>query len=64
MKITINGNSQLIQANNLEDLLLELKYQGKLATALNENFIPLNERKKATLKDGARVEIVAPMEGG
>ena len=64
MKITINGNSQLIQANNLEDLLLELKYRGKLATALNENFIPLNERKKATLKDGDRVEIVAPMEGG
>jgi len=64
MKITINGNSQLIQANNLEDLLLELKYQGKLATALNENFIPLNERKKTILKNGDRVEIVAPMEGG
>ena len=64
MKITINGNSQLIQANNLEDLLLELKYQGKLATALNENFIPLSERKKTILKDGDRGEIVAPMEGG
>ena len=64
MKITINGNSQLIQPNNLEDLLLELKYQGKLATALNENFIPFKERKKTALKDGDRVEIVAPMEGG
>ena len=64
MKITINGNSQLIEANNLEALLLELKYQGKLATALNENFIPLSERKKTILKDGDRVEIVAPMEGG
>tara|TARA_B100000674_G_scaffold346850_1_gene290319 strand:+ start:90 stop:284 length:195 start_codon:yes stop_codon:yes gene_type:complete len=64
MKITINGKPQLIQANNLENLLLELKYQGKLATALNENFIPLNERKKTILKDGDRVEIVAPMEGG
>ena len=64
MKITINGNSQLIQANNLEDLLLELKYQGKLATALNENFIPFKERKKTALTDGDRVEIVAPMEGG
>ena len=64
MKITINGNSQLIQANNLEDLLLELKYQGKLATSLNENFIPLSERKKTILNDGDRVEIVAPMEGG
>ena len=64
MKITINGNPQLIQANNLEDLLLELKYQGKLATALNENFIPFKERKKTALKDGDRVEIVAPMEGG
>ena len=57
MKITINGNSQFIQANNLEDLLLELKYQGKLATALNENFIPFKDRKKTTLKDGDRVEI-------
>ena len=64
MKITINGKPQLIQANNLENLLLELKYQGKLATALNENFIPFNERKKTILKDGDRVEIVAPMEGG
>ena len=60
MKITINGNSQLIQANNLEDLLLELKYQGKLATALNENFIPLNERKKATLKAVSYTHLTLP----
>ena len=45
MKITINGNSQLIQANNLRTCY-STKYQGKLATALNENFI-VKERKTA-----------------
>jgi len=64
MKITVNGNSHNTQANNLEDLLIELQYKGKIATALNESFVPLNERKNTVLKYDDRVEIVAPMEGG
>ena len=50
MKITVNGNSHNTQANNLEDLLIELQYKGKIATALNENFVPFNERKNTALK--------------
>ena len=64
MKITVNGNSHNTHANNLEDLLIKLQYKGKIATALNENFVPLNERKNTVLKYDDRVEIVAPMEGG
>ena len=64
MKITVNGNSHNTLANNLEDLLIELQYKGKIATALNESFVPLNERKNTVLKYDDRVEIVAPMEGG
>ena len=59
MKITINGNFKSSKRTTWRTCT-ELNTEGKLATALNENFIPLSERKKTTLKDGDRVEIVAP----
>ena len=64
MNITVNGNPQLVSSTTLADLLIELDYSGKIATALNESFIASNERPTTFIKDGDRIEIVAPMEGG
>ncbi|MBH67639.1 MAG: thiamine biosynthesis protein ThiS [Rhodospirillaceae bacterium] len=64
MNITVNGKLHKVTACNLADLLLQLKYSGKVATALNENFVAAHDRDKTELRDGDRVEIVTPMEGG
>ncbi len=65
MKITVNDETQDVSATTLAGLLDELGYAGaRIATALNGHFVPRTERMRATLAAGARVEIVAPMQGG
>ncbi len=36
----------------------------RVATAVNESFVATSERPAQELKEGDRVEIVAPMQGG
>ncbi|GAW36296.1 sulfur carrier protein ThiS [Roseovarius sp. A-2] len=65
MKITVNGTAQETAATTLDALLTELGYrEAKVATAVNENFVPATLRHEQRLKDGDRVEIVAPRQGG
>lgn len=65
MKITVNGEAQDVSATTLAGLIDELGYAGaRIATALNGQFVPKAERERAALAAGARVEIVAPMQGG
>lgn len=64
MKIELNGDSRDVQARTLGALLVELGLSGRVATALNEEFVPATLREKLVLKAGDRVEIVAPMQGG
>ncbi|GAA3664829.1 MULTISPECIES: sulfur carrier protein ThiS [Acetobacter] len=65
MKITVNDEAQDVSATTLAGLIDELGYAGaRIATALNGQFVPKTERERAALVVGARVEIVAPMQGG
>lgn len=65
MKITINGTKTEVKATNMADLLVELGHgDAKLATALNEDFVPATARADTPLEAGDRVEIVAPRQGG
>ena len=65
MKITVNGIAQETGADTLDALLTELGYSGaKVATAVNESFVPATMRPEQRLNDGDRVEIVAPRQGG
>ncbi|PCH98053.1 MAG: thiamine biosynthesis protein ThiS [Rhodobacteraceae bacterium] len=65
MKLNVNAQSHDITATVLSDALIELGYKdAKIATALNEVFIPAALRKTTPLNDGDRLEIVAPMQGG
>jgi sulfur carrier protein len=65
MKITINGTKTEVTATNLADLLMELGHgDAKVATALNEDFVPAAARADTALEAGDRVEIVAPRQGG
>lgn len=64
MKIVLNGEPCEVAASTLSALLAERGFTGRIATAVNEEFIPSVMRDGHILNDGDRVEIVAPMQGG
>ncbi len=65
MQINVNGKNCLIKANTVFDALDELGYtDAKIATAVNETFIPEAARPTHMLCVGDRLEILAPMQGG
>ncbi len=64
MKIVLNGEPREVRAETLADLLAECGFSGRVATAVNENFVPSSLRISQKLRDGDRVEVVAPMQGG
>lgn len=65
MKIIVNGDAVETASPTLADLLAELgKSDAKVATSLNEAFVPKTLRATQTLSDGDRIEIVAPRQGG
>lgn len=66
MKIFVNGVPHDLDAGTLNGLLARLGYEdaGPIATALNGAFVPKAARGGTALRDGDRVEVVAPMQGG
>ncbi|SDI23930.1 sulfur carrier protein ThiS [Alloyangia pacifica] len=64
MKIVINGEPREVTATTLAGLLEERGLPGRVATAVNEGFVPATLRASHVLRDGDRVEILAPMQGG
>ena len=65
MKITVNGEAVQSRAATLADLLAELgQAESRVATAVNEDFVPAARRGAHMLQEGDRVEIVAPRQGG
>lgn len=65
MKIIVNGTPHDSTVGTLAELLIELgKGDAKVATSVNEAFVPKMLRSGQALKDGDRVEIVAPRQGG
>ncbi|WP_259780563.1 sulfur carrier protein ThiS [Aestuariispira ectoiniformans] len=65
MKLIVNGEALDATARTLQDLLTELDLTGPwLATAVDGDFVPAGERIDCTLRDGAAIEILSPMQGG
>ena len=65
MQINVNGKAVEVKETNLCNILKELGYyDAKVATAVNEVFVPTAERSKLKLSAGDRLEIVAPQQGG
>lgn len=65
MTLLLNGAPLQIAAGTLAEALAELGYAGKIvATALNGEFVPARRRAQTALREGDRIEVVAPMQGG
>jgi sulfur carrier protein len=65
VRLVVNGESQEVPAATLADALQSLDLaEAKVATALNGEFVPVRARASTPVKDGDRIEIVAPRQGG
>ncbi|MCF2858491.1 sulfur carrier protein ThiS [Pseudoalteromonas sp. SMS1] len=65
MNIVINGEPKVVHTEGLQDVLHELGYQNKvIVTALNGHFVSEPNRQQIQLKEGDKVEVLAPMQGG
>ncbi len=63
--IIVNGEPRETEAATLKILLSDLGYADAIvATALNGKFVPSPERTTTAIRNGDRVEILAPMQGG
>jgi sulfur carrier protein len=65
MRLVVNGEPQDIPAATLAEAVQSLDFgEAKVATALNGEFVPARARAATLVKDGDRIEIVAPRQGG
>ena len=65
MKIEVNGSAHDVTATTLDAALAELGWaEARVATALNGEFVPKASRGATLLKNGDRLEVLAPMQGG
>lgn len=65
MKLIVNGQMLESEAATLAALLSELGYADTtVATALNSDFVAKEARANTCVKNGDRIEILAPMKGG
>ena len=65
MKIVVNGELQEIRAATLAEALQSLDFgEAKIATALNGEFVPARARALTPGREGDRIEILAPRQGG
>ena len=64
MKITLNGEPRDVAATTLAQLLVECGLNGRVATAVNEAFVPATVRDTHALNDGDRIEVLGAMQGG
>lgn len=65
MNFIVNGEAQALETATLADLLQKLEYEGEwLATAVNGDLVHREDRADTLLKEGDRIEILSPMQGG
>jgi len=65
MRLVINGETRDVEATTLSSTLEALDFaEAKVATALNGEFVPARARAATAVKEGDRIEILAPRQGG
>jgi sulfur carrier protein len=63
--VLVNGEFREVAAMTLAEALEALDYADAIvATALNGDFVPARERAATPLRQGDRIEIVSPRQGG
>jgi sulfur carrier protein len=65
MRILVNGAWHELSSAALATALAELGYgERTVSTAVNGQFVATSARERTVLREGDRVEVLAPMQGG
>jgi sulfur carrier protein len=66
MKLSINGEIKEFKEKSLtiKEILDLMQYNKGIAVALNETFILKTEYENIEVKDGDRLDILSPIQGG
>jgi sulfur carrier protein len=66
MKISINGEIKEFNKDTLtiKEILDEMKYTKGIAVALNETFVLKTKYQDTIVKNGDRLDILSPVQGG
>lgn len=65
MQVELNGTPLTTAAATLSALVAERGLDAaSVATAMNGTFVPRHMREDTPLADGAKIEILSPMQGG
>ena len=65
MNVIVNGKSEEVTESTLAALCKRfLDHPHTIATAVNGQFAPVNDRPDYALKEGDKVEILSPRQGG
>ena len=66
IKISVNGDIKVINKNlNITQLIEALEYKTKgFAVAVNMTFISIAQYKETHIKEGDKIDILAPVQGG
>jgi sulfur carrier protein len=64
VSLIVNGAAITVDAETLAALLVEAGFAGRVATAVNGNFVAERARAETKLQPGDRIEILTPRQGG
>ncbi|NEW60615.1 sulfur carrier protein ThiS [Sulfurovum sp. bin170] len=64
--ISVNGEIKEFKGEHIsiKELLEEMSYSKGIAVALNETFVLKTKYKETIIKDGDRLDILSPVQGG
>lgn len=65
MVLIVNGETKEAKASSVRALLAELEYDGGFfAVAVNQAVVPRRAWDEPLLRDGDKIEILSPRQGG
>jgi sulfur carrier protein len=65
MELIVNGETKRAKAASVRALLKELEYEGNFfAVAVNQSVVPRRSWDEPVLREGDKIEIVSPRQGG
>ncbi len=66
IKVSVNGEiKELPEGLNIAQMIKALAYQTKgFAVAVNTTFVPIAAYENTIIKEGDKIDILAPVQGG
>lgn len=66
IKVSVNGEVKELEENlNVDQMIEALEYKVKgFAVAVNTTFVPIAKYNETIIKEGDKIDILAPVQGG